>query len=238
MSANPNYRKVIAHGGFKAACKYARTALRLTNRVKLSALQRERAQNSGYQKFVKLMEDTKNEAKAAQKSNRTEIDIYKKQSASATDGSLDEGEEAVAAAELKRMLQARLDAENQTQVQMLRDERARRKRATRRKERLQFQVEFQKFDEDGSGGIDPMELPHILDKLIRLGAGGVPHEVVNDVILSCDADGDGTLDFDEFCEILWTLKRDYTPPKPELTDAELIQVCNDCTDRARRAESA
>ncbi len=46
----------------------------------------------------------------------------------------------------------------------------------------------------------------ILDKLIKLGPGGVPHEVVNDVILHCDADGNGTLDLNEFCEIMWTLK--------------------------------
>jgi hypothetical protein len=154
MSANPNYRSIIAHGGFKAACDFAHRAVRSTGPFQLAALQiQRRTQSAGYQKFAKLMEDSKLAASSSSSSRaskqRADINIYKHTSPSAAGDSLDEAEEAAAAAELQRVLQARLDAENETQVEMLRKERIRRAEANKRKQRQQFELEFRKFDRDG-----------------------------------------------------------------------------------------
>jgi len=222
MSANPNYRSIIAHGGFEAAALYAHRSLKVQGKLQLLKLKQQREQNEGFLKFQKLMKSSKEEAMKSK--GRSGIDIYRHTASSSKSDNDLKPEELAVEEELQRILQARLDAENQTQAQMLAEERAKRAAEKRRQEIAQFETEFQKFDEDGSGGIDPMELPQILDELIQLGPGGVPHEVINEVILTCDADGDGTLDFEEFCEILFTLKRDYTDPEPVLSDAELIEV--------------
>jgi hypothetical protein len=146
MSANPNYRSIIANGGFKAACDFAHRAVRSTGPFQLAALQiQRRTQLAGYQKFVKLMEDSKAAGSSRASKQRADIDIYKNMGPSA----VDEAEEAAAAAELQRALQARLDAENDTQVEMLRKERVRRSEANKRKQRQQFELEFRKFDRDG-----------------------------------------------------------------------------------------
>jgi len=84
------------------------------------------------------------------------------------------------------------------------------------KEIEEFHGAFALFDEDGDGSITAVELGKILKKL-----GQSPsNEELKDMINEVDQDGNGTIDFEEFCSMMTkTSKNSNTSNEDELKEA-------------------
>ena len=78
----------------------------------------------------------------------------------------------------------------------------------------QFRIGFSRYDKDGDGTIDNAELGTVMKSL---GQDPTPKEI-DDMIKEFDTDGNGSLDFDEFCLMMVGLMGDRDE------EAELIEA--------------
>jgi len=69
---------------------------------------------------------------------------------------------------------------------------------------LEFKEAFTTFDKDGSGTISTKEL---LGVMRSIGQNPTEDEILNHIV-EYDINGDGTIDFDEFCEMMLKQSKD------------------------------
>ena len=76
-------------------------------------------------------------------------------------------------------------------------------------QKKEFRAAFDLFDKDGSGSIDSQELGVVLRSL-----GQQPTEnELKEMIADADADGNGTIEFEEFLDVMARMMEDYTPKR-------------------------
>lgn len=82
-------------------------------------------------------------------------------------------------------------------------------------QRLEFKEAFEEFDKDGSGTISTKEL---LPVLRSIGQNPTEDEILN-LVIEYDVNGDGTIDFDEFLEMMSKHTRETVDQTAEMREA-------------------
>ena len=84
---------------------------------------------------------------------------------------------------------------------------------------LKYQEEFSKYDEDGSGDIDQREISRLFNAL----GEPIPKKAAAAIIKQFDKGGDGTIDFEEFVNMMYMLKTGKVNASDGFLRAYLLQ---------------